>query len=181
MNILFTTSAAPTKSPFSTDEKRPPLGLGSLIAVVREEGHKVFFIDNYLEPSRFIEEDYLQKNKIDLVGIYANTICHRDTLNMFNKIENLLKQIQSNLFQKALSFREDNTFIMDTWDEFKERIEKGGFILAHWDGTAETEQKIKDETKATIRTIPIENLHEEGECIYTGKPSKQRVVFARAY
>ena len=116
-------------------------------------------------------------------------VARRDTLekevlqitDIENKIENLLKQIQSNLFQKALSFREDNTFIVDTWDEFKERIEKGGFILAHWDGTAETEQKIKDETKATIRTIPIENLHEEGKCVYTGKPSKQRVVFARAY
>ncbi len=116
-------------------------------------------------------------------------VARRDTLekevlqitDIENKIENLLKQIQSNLFQKALSFREDNTFIMDTWDEFKERTEKGGFILAHWDGTAETEQKIKDETKATIRTIPIENLYEEGKCIYTGKPSKQRVVFARAY
>ncbi len=116
-------------------------------------------------------------------------VARRDTLekevlqitDIENKIENLLKQIQSNLFQKSLSFREDNTFIVDTWDEFKERIEKGGFILAHWDGTAETEQKIKDETKATIRTIPVENLHEEGKCIYTGKPSKQRVVFARAY
>jgi prolyl-tRNA synthetase len=116
-------------------------------------------------------------------------VARRDTLekevlqitDIENKIENLLKQIQSNLFQKALSFREDNTFIVETWDEFKERIEKGGFILAHWDGTAETEQKIKDETKASIRTIPIENLNEEGKCIYTGKPSKQRVVFARAY
>ncbi len=116
-------------------------------------------------------------------------VARRDTLekeilqitDIENKIENLLKQIQSNMFQKALSFREDNTFIVDTWDEFKERIEKGGFILAHWDGTTETEQKIKDETKASIRTIPIENLHEEGKCIYTGKPSKQRVVFARAY
>ena len=116
-------------------------------------------------------------------------VARRDTLekevlkitDIENKIENLLKQIQSNLFQKALSFREDNTFIIDTWDEFKERIKKGGFILAHWDGTTETEQKIKDETKATIRTIPIENLPKEGKCIYTGKPSKQRVVFARAY
>lgn len=87
MNILFTTSAAPKKSPFSTNEKRPPLGLGSLISVVRSEGHKAFFIDNYLKPSRFIEKDYLQKNKIDFVGIYANTICYRDTLDMFNKIE----------------------------------------------------------------------------------------------
>lgn len=89
MNILFTTSAAPERSPFSTDEKRPPLGLGSLISIVRNEGHKVFFIDNYLKPSNFIEEGYLQKNNIDFVGIYANTICYRDTLKMFNAIENL--------------------------------------------------------------------------------------------
>jgi len=74
VNLLFVTSAATKKSPFSTNEKRPPLGLGSLISVVRKEGHKVFFIDNYLEKSRFIEENYLQKNKIDVVGIYATTI-----------------------------------------------------------------------------------------------------------
>jgi len=92
VNILFTTSAAPEKSPFSTDEKRPPLGLGSLIAVVRNEGHRVFFIDNYLKLSNFIEEGYLQKNNIDFVGIYANTICYRDTLRMFNEIESLRKR-----------------------------------------------------------------------------------------
>lgn len=89
MNILFTTSAAPKISPFSTTEKRPPLGLGSLMSVVRNEGHKIFFIDCYLEPSNFINEDYLQKNNIDFVAIYANTICYRDTLRMFNEIENL--------------------------------------------------------------------------------------------
>ncbi len=89
MNILFTTSAAPKISPFFTTEKRPPLGLGSLISVTRNEGHKVFFIDNYLKPSKFIEEGYLQKNNIDFIGIYVNTICYRDTLRMFNEIENL--------------------------------------------------------------------------------------------
>ena len=92
MNILFTTSAAPEKSPFFTSEKRPPLGLGSLMSLVRSNGHKVFFIDNYLSPSNFIEEGYLQKNNIDFVGIYANTICYRDTLRMFNEIENLRKR-----------------------------------------------------------------------------------------
>ncbi len=89
MNILLTTSAAPEKSPFSTKEKRPPLGLGFLISLLRSKGHKIFFIDNYLNPSNFIEEGYLQKNKIDFVGIYANTICYRDTLRMFREIENL--------------------------------------------------------------------------------------------
>ncbi|MBU4477613.1 MAG: B12-binding domain-containing radical SAM protein [Candidatus Omnitrophica bacterium] len=91
MNILFTTSAAPEKSPFFTTEKRPPLGLGFLMSIVREKGHKVFFIDNYLKPSNFIEEGYLQKNNIDFVAIYANTICYRDTLRMFNEIEELRK------------------------------------------------------------------------------------------
>ncbi|MBT9150860.1 MAG: hypothetical protein DDT40_01039 [candidate division WS2 bacterium] len=92
MNILFTTSAAPEKSPFFTSEKRPPLGLGSLISMMRNEGHKVFLIDNYLKSSNFIEEGYLQKNNIDFVGIYANTICYRDTLRMFYEIENLRRK-----------------------------------------------------------------------------------------
>jgi len=92
MNVLFTTSAAPKKSPFFTNEKRPPLGLGSLISLTRNDKHKVFFIDNYLKPSEFIEEGYLQKNKIDHVAIHANTICYRDTLRMFNEIENLRKK-----------------------------------------------------------------------------------------
>jgi len=92
MNILFTTSAAPAKSPFFTNEKSPPLGLGFLISLVRSAGHKIFFIDNYLEPSNFIETGYLQKNNIDVVGIYANTICFRDTLRMLSEIETLRKK-----------------------------------------------------------------------------------------
>ncbi len=98
-----------------------------------------------------------------------------------DKIENLLIQIQKNIFQKAFDFRANNTFNVDTWEEFKAQVEKGGFIYAHWDGTAETEQKIKAATKATIRSIPIDGKIEEGKCIYTGNPSKQRVVFARSY
>ena len=91
MNVLLTTSAAPENSPFSTDEKRPPLGVGFLISVLRNAGHKVYFIDNYLRPSNFLETDYLLNNKIDYVGIYANTICYRDTLKMFQKLNNLKK------------------------------------------------------------------------------------------
>ncbi|MFU8843539.1 MAG: proline--tRNA ligase [Bacteroidales bacterium] len=98
------------------------------------------------------------------------------------KIKNLLEQVQKKLYQKALSFRENNTHVVNSWDEFVDTIEnKGGFVLAHWDGTVETEEKIKEETKATIRTIPINTRREAGSCIYSGKPSKQRVVFARAY
>ncbi len=116
-------------------------------------------------------------------------VARRDTLeketlqitDIAEKIENLLSKIQDNIFQKALSFRDDNTFSVDTWDEFTDRIKKGGFVRAHWDGTSETEKIIKDKTKATIRVIPIDEKLEEGSCILTGKPSKQRVVFAKAY
>ena len=99
-----------------------------------------------------------------------------------HKVEHLLDSIQLNMYQKALIFREENTFRADTWKEFNTLLDgKGGFILAHWDGTPETEQKIKEETKATIRLIPLNNQQEKGKCIYTGNPSTQRVVFARAY
>ena len=97
------------------------------------------------------------------------------------KIEHLLDQIQDNIYRKAINFREENTHKADTYEEFKTKLEAGGFIYAHWDGTTETELKIKDETKATIRCIPLNNKAEEGKCIYSGKPSTQRVVFARSY
>jgi prolyl-tRNA synthetase len=97
-------------------------------------------------------------------------------------IENLLVEIQENIYNRALQFREKNTFRIDSWDEFRDVVEvKGGFAYAHWDGTPETEAKIKEETKATIRCIPLDNVLEEGNCIYTGKPSRQRVLFAVAY
>lgn len=109
----------------------------------------------------------------------------KDVLQIFdieNKIVHLLDQVQENLYNKALTFRDDNTHYVNTWEEFVDTIEnKAGFIYAHWDGTPETEQKIKDETKATIRLIPLSGKMEAGKCIYTGNPSKQRVVFARAY
>ena len=97
-------------------------------------------------------------------------------------VENLLTEIQSNLYKKALKFREGNTVEVNTWEEFIQRLDnEGGFVSAHWDGTPETEEKIKQESKATIRCIPLDNKFEEGKCILTGKPSKQRVLFARAY
>jgi prolyl-tRNA synthetase len=99
-----------------------------------------------------------------------------------DRIENLLKEIQESLYNKALQFRDTSTSVANTYEEFKKILdEKGGFVSAHWDGTSETEQKIKEETKATIRCIPLQNKQEEGKCIFTGKPSKQRVVFAKAY
>lgn len=117
-------------------------------------------------------------------------VARRDTLekeiykleDIENKISHLLDSIQENLFQKALDNRTEKTYFADTWEEFVDLIEnKGGFIYAHWDGTAETEQKIKEATKATIRSIPLDAKEEEGECIFTGKPSNKRVVFAKAY
>lgn len=97
-------------------------------------------------------------------------------------VKNLLEDIQKNMFDKALRFRQEMTTPVDSYDEFKEVLKnKGGFISAHWDGTSETEQAIKDETKATIRCIPFDRVEEEGTCIYSGKPSKGRVLFAMAY
>lgn len=98
------------------------------------------------------------------------------------KIKNLLEQIQKNIFQKALDFRNEMTHKADNWAEFIALLDnKGGFVAAHWDGTGETEQLIKEKTKATIRCIPVDNPMEDGKCILTGKPSTQRVLFAKAY
>jgi prolyl-tRNA synthetase len=97
-------------------------------------------------------------------------------------IADLLEEIQKNLFDKAKRNMEVNTRSASSYEEFKEILEEhGGFVYAHWDGTAETEQKIKEETKATVRNIPLGNPLEEGTCIYSGKPSKQKVLFAKAY
>jgi prolyl-tRNA synthetase len=97
-------------------------------------------------------------------------------------IENLLNAIQTNLFNRAKERQVNSTYVVDTYSDFKATLdEKPGFILAHWDGTPETEEKIKEETKATIRCVPLNNKQEAGVCIYSGKPSTQRVLFARAY
>ena len=114
--------------------------------------------------------DTLTKETMALEGIAAH-------------IDGLLEDIQQNIYQKALDFRASNVEKCDDWEEFKTKIQTGKFLLCHWDGTAETEQKIKDETKATIRCIPIDSFvcEEEGKDIYSGKPSHQRVVFAISY
>ncbi|NOZ47768.1 MAG: proline--tRNA ligase [Chlorobi bacterium] len=117
-------------------------------------------------------------------------VARRDTLekktypieNIENVISELLDEIQINIYQKAFKFRKENTYKIDNYKDFKDIIKnKGGFVLAHWDGTPETENKIKEETKATIRCIPVSDEKEEGKCMVTGKPSKQRVLFAKAY
>jgi prolyl-tRNA synthetase len=117
-------------------------------------------------------------------------VARRDTLQKANypiegiseKIKTLLDEIQENIYSKAFKFREENTTLVNSYDEFKKVLnEKGGFISAHYDGTSETEARIKDETKATVRCIPLDNPPESGICMVTGKPSTQRVIFALAY
>lgn len=115
-----------------------------------------------------MRRDTLEKHSAPLEGIE-------------NYVKDLLEDIQTNIYRKALKHREEMTRTVETYDEFKEEIEKGGFILAHWDGTTETEEKIKEETKATIRCIPLEGDKTPGVCMVTGKPSAQRVIFARNY
>ncbi|MFD2518078.1 proline--tRNA ligase [Salinimicrobium flavum] len=117
-------------------------------------------------------------------------LARRDTLKkefisrneVVDKVQSLMVEMQDNMFKKAQVFREEHTTRVDSFDEFKKVLkEKGGFISAHWDGTAETETKIKEMTKATIRLIPFDGEKEEGSCVLTGKPSAQRVLFAKAY
>ena len=115
-----------------------------------------------------MRRDTLEKETVSIEGIEEY-------------VEKLLDDIQNNIYTKALNHRLEMTTKVDTWEDFKTQIEKGGFILAHWDGTTETEEKIKEKTKATIRCIPLDGEEEEGKCIYTGKPSKRRVIFARNY
>ncbi|WP_299097971.1 proline--tRNA ligase [uncultured Winogradskyella sp.] len=111
---------------------------------------------------------------------FTKEIVALDRINVV--VKDLLEEIQNSLFNKALDFRNSHITEVDTFDEFKAVLEsKGGFISAHWDGTIETEQKIKDQTKATIRCIPLENKKEEGKCVFTGNLSTQRVLFAKAY
>lgn len=116
-------------------------------------------------------------------------VMRRDTLEkmempiegLAERVEKLLDEIQTNIYKKAEAMRDSRIVKVDTYEEFKQEIEKGGFILAHWDGTAETEARVKEETKATIRCVPLDGEDEEGVCMVTGKPSRRRVIFARAY
>jgi prolyl-tRNA synthetase len=115
-----------------------------------------------------MRRDTLEKETVTLEGIETY-------------VQKLLGEIQQNIFKKAFDTREIRTTTVDTYDEFKAKIEEGYFIMAHWDGTAETEKRIKNETKATIRCIPLIGDKTAGQCMVTGKPSPQRVIFARSY
>lgn len=115
-----------------------------------------------------MRRDTLQKQTVPFEGIV-------------DYVADLLEDIQDNIYQKARKFRDEHISVADSYDEFKEKIEAGGFVLAHWDGTTETELRVKEETKATIRCIPLDGDKTPGTCIFTGKPSARRVIFARNY
>jgi prolyl-tRNA synthetase len=124
----------------------------------------------------------IENNTVEIARRDTKEKSSRSIDGLANEIAVLLDEIQRSMYNKALAFRETNITPANTWNEFVQLLDnKGGFIAAHWDGTSDTEDKIKEQTKATIRCIPLNNKAEDGICILTGKPSKQRVLFARAY
>lgn len=126
----------------------------------------------------------LEKNTVEIArrDTLSKETVDLQTTNLEERIVQLLDDIQENIYQKALKFRNENTTEVNSWEEFQEVLNsKGGFISAHWDGTPETEEEIKELTKATIRCVPLDQVMEEGKCVRSGRPSKGRVLFAKAY
>ena len=167
-----------------------------LIADLKSRGISVRYDDDDKQRSGWKFAEYELKGvpvrlAVGMRDLAAGTveIARRDELTKESRplegvadhIVSLLDEIQRNIFTKADSFRRQNTHRVDSWEEFKTKIEEGGFLSAHWDGTSETEEKIKEETKATIRCIPFDREDEIGRCVYSGKESAGRVLFARAY
>lgn len=168
-----------------------------LIQELKERNISVKFDDDDTQKPGFKFHEYELKGvpirlAIGQRDLENNTyeVARRDTLskesvsgdNIINHIEQLLKDIQENIYQRALTYRDTHITEVNSYEEFKEVLEnKGGFIAAHWDGTPETEAKIKEETQATIRCIPLDRKEETGKCIYSGKISQGRVLFAKAY
>lgn len=170
--------------------------LAPIISELKKRGISVKFDDNDTKKPGWKFAEYELKGVPVRLALGSRDlengtieVARRDTLTketysiegIEDHIEQLLEDIQKNIYQKALNFRAKTTKTVDTYEEFKVAIEEGGFILAHWDGTPETEEKIKAETKATIRCIPLQGDKTPGVCMVTGKPSSQRVLFARAY
>lgn len=184
---------------FKTDEEKKEIDelVDSLIAECKKRGISIKFDDRdtYRPGYKFAEWELkgvpirvtigARDLKNGLVEVARRDTQSKETINkdeLMDKIEFLLEDIQQNIYNKALLFRDENITKVDSYEEFKEILEsKAGFVSAHWDGTVETEKLIKEETKATIRCIPLDNPLEEGVCIYSGKPSTQRVLFAKAY
>lgn len=168
----------------------------SIVDGLKKRGISVKFDDADNKRPGFKFADYELKGVPVRLAIGArdlenNTveIMRRDTLEKHSQsldgiedyVANLLEDIQNNIYAKALSYRDSHIRVANSYDEFKQYIEEGGFVLAHWDGTTETEVRVKEETKATIRCIPLDGDTTPGTCIFTGKPSARRVIFARNY
>lgn len=168
----------------------------SIVDGLKKRGISVKFDDADNKRPGFKFADYELKGVPVRLAIGArdlenNTveIMRRDTLEKHSQsldgiedyVANLLEDIQNNIYAKALSYRDSHICVANSYDEFKQYIEEGGFVLAHWDGTTETEVRVKEETKATIRCIPLDGDTTPGTCIFTGKPSARRVIFARNY
>ncbi len=183
---------------YKTEDQRKMIGekVAPIVAELRGKGISVKFDDADNKRPGFKFADYEVKGVPVRLALGARDleegtieVMRRDTLEketvpmegIADRVAGLLDEIQENLFRKALKVREEYTRTVDTYDEFKKEIEKGGFILAHWDGTPETEALIKEETKATIRCLPIDGDLTPGVCMVTGKPSARRVLFARNY
>ncbi len=169
----------------------------SLVVQLRQQGYSVKFDNRDTQKPGFKFAEYELKGVPVRIAIGPRDlesgtveVARRDTKEkkvirmdeVAAAIPQLLDEIQANIYQKALKFRNEQTTSVDSYEDFKKILDgKGGFILAHWDGTAETEAAIKEETKATIRCIPLDAVEENGKCVYSGKPSSRRVLFARAY
>ena len=189
--------ALPNYAQQFTWENQEYKAINSIAKVVEMDGVKVLEVTRDLVKSPFDINNI--ENSVDgptFVKL-ANTDIENGTIELARRdtktkqsmpfdgiaevVAKTLEDIQSSIYQKALNFRTENTHQVNSWDEFLTQIEKGGFISAHWDGTSETEEKIKELTKATIRCIPLDAVEEAGKCVFSGNPSTKRVIFARAY
>ena len=168
----------------------------SLLAELRDKGIRVIFDNNDTKKPGWKFAEYEMKGvpvrlALGMRDLENGTVevARRDTLTKETRelqgigdyVKTLLDEIQANIFKKAQAYRDAHIYLVDSYDEFKARIEDGGFFLCHWDGTGETEERIKEETKATIRCVPLNGDKTPGRCMVTGKPSAQRVIIAKAY
>ncbi|SEM13250.1 prolyl-tRNA synthetase [bacterium A37T11] len=184
---------------YKTDEEKAKIDIlaDTLIAELKQKGISYKYDDRDTQRPGFKFAEWELKGVPVRIAVGSRDmeqgtveLARRDTQNketvsqvgLVDRIAALLEEMQQSIYNKALAFRTENTVEVNSYDEFKRILdEKPGFVLAHWDGTSETEKRVKDETKATIRCIPLDSKEEPGICIFTGKPSKQRVLFARAY
>jgi len=184
---------------YKTDEESKQIGelVDKLIVELKQKGISIKYDDRDTQRPGFKFAEWELKGVPVRIAIGARDLqngtvelARRDTQTketvssegLADRIEQLLTDIQQSIFEKALAYKNERITEVNSYDEFKKVLEsEGGFISAHWDGTTETEKRVKEETKATIRCIPLDNKLEDGTCIFTGKPSKQRVLFAKAY